>query len=64
MAGWLNGWVARWLDTPQANKASGRPVFSCIADTLFSMGIYRWCRALIQSDPNWQGGDYYDGPGP
>jgi len=34
------------------------------SNAFFTMGVYRWCRALITSDPRWQGGDYYDGPGP
>ena len=34
------------------------------SSAFFTMGVYRICRALIESDPNWQNGDYYDGPGP
>jgi homoserine O-acetyltransferase len=34
------------------------------SNAFFTMGVYRWCRAFIQSDPEWRGGDYYDGPGP
>ncbi len=30
----------------------------------FTMGIFRICSALIQADPHWKNGDYYDGPGP
>ncbi|NOX62134.1 MAG: homoserine O-acetyltransferase [Chloroflexi bacterium] len=30
----------------------------------FTLGVYRWCRDLIHADPNWRGGDYYDGSGP
>lgn len=34
------------------------------ASAFFTMGVYRMCRALIEADPYWQNGDYYDGPGP
>lgn len=34
------------------------------SNAFFTTGVYRWCRAFITSDPHWQGGDYYDGPGP
>ncbi len=34
------------------------------SSAFFTMGIYRWCRALIQSDPYWHGGNYYNGSGP
>lgn len=34
------------------------------ASPFFTMGVYRTCCALIQADPHWQNGDYYDGPGP
>lgn len=34
------------------------------SSAFFTMGVYRICRALIESDPSWHNGDYYDGPGP
>jgi homoserine O-acetyltransferase len=34
------------------------------SSAFFTMGVYRICRALIEADPNWHNGDYYDGPGP
>ena len=34
------------------------------SSAFFTMGVYRMCRALIEADPHWQNGDYYDGPGP
>lgn len=34
------------------------------SSAFFTMGVYRICRALIEADPCWQDGDYYDGPGP
>ncbi len=34
------------------------------SSAFFTMAVYRICRALIETDPNWQNGDYYDGPGP
>jgi homoserine O-acetyltransferase len=34
------------------------------SSAFFTMGVYRMCRALIEADPDWQNGDYYDGPGP
>ena len=34
------------------------------SNAFFTLGVYRWCRALIQGDPHWHGGDYYGGPGP
>lgn len=34
------------------------------SSAFFSMGIYRICRALIEADPYWRNGEYYDGPGP
>jgi homoserine O-acetyltransferase len=34
------------------------------SSAFFTMAVYRTCRALITADPQWQNGDYYDGPGP
>ena len=34
------------------------------SSAFFTMGVYRICRALIEADPDWENGDYYDGPGP
>nr|MBS0019335.1 homoserine O-acetyltransferase [Gammaproteobacteria bacterium] len=34
------------------------------SNAFFTLGVYRWCRAFLQSDPHWHGGDYYSGPGP
>ena len=34
------------------------------SSAFFTMAVYRICRALIETDPNWRNGDYYDGPGP
>ena len=34
------------------------------SSAFFTMGVYRVCRALIEADPCWRNGDYYDGPGP
>jgi homoserine O-acetyltransferase len=34
------------------------------SSAFFTMAVYRICRALIEADPYWLNGDYYDGPGP
>ena len=34
------------------------------SSAFFTMAVYRMCRALIEADPHWYNGDYYDGPGP
>jgi len=34
------------------------------SSAFFTMAVFRICQSLIQADPGWQGGDYYDGDGP
>ncbi len=51
-------WVCEYPDF--ADKIFGVCTFGR-SNPFFTMGIYRWCRAFITSDPDWRGGDYYDG---
>lgn len=54
-------WACRYPDF--VSKAFGVCTFGR-SSPAFTLGIYRWCREFIHTDPEWRGGDYYEGPGP